>query len=119
MIIKKPNSIAYNNLKILVKQHGKHEIINMQNANQKQKYITGKYDLEVLSLPRLKIDDVEIKQSHTTKIEIPSPDNLHIHSAKERTCSRLFRIASSNHFPYIGAIVPSSRCREIYPFQKW
>jgi Ca-activated chloride channel homolog len=73
LLIKKPNSIAYKNLRVLIKQHGKHEILNIQDANQKQKYIVGKYDLEILSLPRLKINDVEIKQSHTTKIEIPSP----------------------------------------------
>lgn len=73
LFIKKPNSNAYNNLNILIKKHGKQEVIHVQEVDQKQKYLVGKYDLEILTLPRLKIEDVEIKQSHTTKIEIPSP----------------------------------------------
>ena len=49
------------------------ETINVQNFDQIEKYLTGKYDLEILSLPRLKINDVEIKQSSTTTVEIPMP----------------------------------------------
>ena len=33
----------------------------------------GTYDLEILCLPRIKIKDVEISQSHTTTIQIPQP----------------------------------------------
>ncbi len=60
-------------LKCIVRQNGKTETLNVQQFPQVEKYITGTYDLEVLSLPRIYIDDVEIKQSHTTTIEIPLP----------------------------------------------
>jgi len=73
LIVKKPSTNAYNDLKILVKQHLKKDIINIQEIDKSQKYIVGKYDLEILTLPRIKIEEVEIKQSHTTKIEIPAP----------------------------------------------
>ena len=49
------------------------QTINVQDINSKEKYITGKYDLEILTLPRIYVDDVEIKQDYTTKIQIPSP----------------------------------------------
>jgi len=49
------------------------ETLNVQSFTQKTKYLTGIYDLEVLSLPRLKINDVEIKQSYNTTVEIPTP----------------------------------------------
>ena len=38
-----------------------------------EKYIVGEYDLEVLCLPRLKVEKVDIRQSHTTNVEIPMP----------------------------------------------
>jgi len=60
-------------LKCIVRNDGRMETLNVQQFGQTEKYITGKYDLEVLTLPRIYINDVEIKQSHTTSIEIPLP----------------------------------------------
>jgi Ca-activated chloride channel family protein len=60
-------------LKCIIRQDGHMETLNVQHFGQKEKYIIGKYDLEILTLPRIYIDDVEIKQSHTTSIEIPLP----------------------------------------------
>ncbi|MBN1339978.1 MAG: VWA domain-containing protein [Bacteroidales bacterium] len=60
-------------LKCIVRQDGRHETLNIQTFGQTEKYITGVYDLEVLCLPRVIIQDVEIKQSHTTTVEIPVP----------------------------------------------
>ncbi len=60
-------------LKCIVRRDGRMETLNVQLFSQTEKYITGKYDLEVLTLPRIYINDVEIKQSHTTSIEIPLP----------------------------------------------
>jgi len=60
-------------LKCIVRENGKTETLNVQQFPQIEKYITGIYDLEVLSLPRIYIEDVEIKQSHTTTVEIPLP----------------------------------------------
>jgi Ca-activated chloride channel homolog len=36
----------------------------------------GKYDLEVLTLPRIYLNDVEIKQSSTNTIKIPTSGNV-------------------------------------------
>ncbi len=64
---------AARGLQCLVHPKGKMEILNLQYFGQTEKYITGSYDLQVLTLPRLFVPDVEIKQSHTTTIEIPEP----------------------------------------------
>jgi Ca-activated chloride channel homolog len=61
------------NLTAIVRQKDKMETINVQSFNLTEKYLTGKYDLEVLSLPRLYINDVEVSQSSTTTVEIPQP----------------------------------------------
>jgi Ca-activated chloride channel family protein len=63
----------YKDLKILIKEAGKAEILNIQTCGQTEKYIVGNYDLEVLTLPRLVLKDIKIEQSTTTKIEIPKP----------------------------------------------
>lgn len=60
-------------LKCIVRQDGRMETLNVQQFGMTEKYIIGKYDLEVLTLPRIYINDVEIKQSHTTSISIPLP----------------------------------------------
>jgi Ca-activated chloride channel family protein len=60
-------------LKCIVRQNGSMKTLNVQYFGTSEKYITGLYDLEVLTLPRIYIDDVEVKQSHTTSIEIPLP----------------------------------------------
>lgn len=64
---------ASRGLQCLVHPKGSMEILNVQNFGETEKYITGVYDLQVLSLPRLFIPNVEIKQSHTATIEIPEP----------------------------------------------
>jgi len=46
--------------------------LNVQQMNQIDKYIIGKYDVEILTLPRI-YKTVDIKQSSTESIIIPAP----------------------------------------------
>jgi Ca-activated chloride channel homolog len=43
----------------------------VQNLNSSQKYLTGKYHVEVLTLPRMTFNNVSIYQSKETVLEIP------------------------------------------------
>lgn len=63
---------------VLVKKHGDNKSINLQNINSIEKYLIGKYDLEVLTQPRLYLYNVDIGQSSTTTIEIPANGNLQL-----------------------------------------
>jgi len=47
--------------------------INVQNVNSIEKYILGTYDIEVLTLPRVNIYDIDVSQSRTTTVRIPDP----------------------------------------------
>ena len=58
---------------VLVKSKGSERTINTQKINSEIKYLAGTYSLEVLTIPRLYIDNVEIQQSTTTKVDIPRP----------------------------------------------
>jgi Ca-activated chloride channel family protein len=67
------NSNAAKDVKAIIRQKDKMETLNLQSFGETEKYIVGKYDLEVLCLPRLYINDVDIAQSSTTTVEIPQP----------------------------------------------
>jgi Ca-activated chloride channel family protein len=49
------------------------EIINVQTLNSSERYLAGTYDIEILTLPRIKLDNLKIEANNTTKIEIASP----------------------------------------------
>jgi len=72
-LIVKANIQQYKELDFIVRQKGKMPTLNVQNVNYTEKYIVGSYDIEVLTLPRLLINDIDIAQSHTTTVRIPDP----------------------------------------------
>lgn len=63
----------YSDLKCLIKKQGDLNVFHVQNFDETTKYIVGNYDLEILTLPRTIIKNVNIAQSHTTKVFIPDP----------------------------------------------
>jgi Ca-activated chloride channel family protein len=46
--------------------------------NSRERYRTGTYDLEVLTLPRTMINDVVIQQDATTVIQVPQAGTLNL-----------------------------------------
>jgi len=63
----------YNELVVLVRQAGEKKILNVQEIDKIEKYITGEYDLEILTLPRIQVNNLQIQQSELTTIEVPRP----------------------------------------------
>jgi Ca-activated chloride channel family protein len=76
LILKVIGATNYSKLQYIIRQQNQNKTLQVQDANVPEKYIVGKYDLEILSLPRIIQKDVEIKQSYTTTIEIPQPGKL-------------------------------------------
>lgn len=64
--------------KFIVRKSGKSNTLHVQETNTKQKYLTGRYDIEVLTIPRFIIKDIEIKQSETTTINMPETGTANI-----------------------------------------
>lgn len=52
--------------------------VNIQNTNTVGEYLTGTYQIELLSLPRMYLEDVQIKQSQKTSYTIPEPGIVNI-----------------------------------------
>ncbi len=69
-------NIAYSNstknTKAIIKRKGESETLNIQNLNTSEKYITGNYEIEILTLPRYK-ENITIVQSTTTSLSVPKP----------------------------------------------
>jgi len=61
----------YKDLKAIIRKENEVGVLVVQNFDQVQKYITGKYDLEILTLPKTSIKGVNVAQSRTTTVEIP------------------------------------------------
>ena len=60
----------------VVRKAGEMNTLNVQDFGMTEKYIVGKYDLEVLTLPRIHLKNVEIKQSAVNTIKIPTSGSV-------------------------------------------
>jgi len=61
------------NYQAIVRKAGSNETLKVQQLGTNEKYLVGKYDIEVLSLPKVIVKNVEVAQSHTTHVEVPQP----------------------------------------------
>jgi len=66
-------TLSSRNLQAIVRRQGSMETINVQQFGQTENYIIGDYSLEILCLPRIYVEDINIAQSSTTTVEIPVP----------------------------------------------
>ncbi len=60
----------YGVVKCIVRKSGSMETLHVQDFGSSVKYLTGNYDLEILTLPRIYQRNVKVSQSTTTTIEI-------------------------------------------------
>lgn len=77
-------------IQVIVRESGKPDAVNIQPLNKSERYLVGKYDLEILTLPRLNIENVEIGQSSTTTIEIPQSGTLYLSKGKQKVLGSIF-----------------------------
>lgn len=78
LVIKSEGGVQYRDLKFFIRNPRTNKTINVQQIGETEKYITGFYDLEIPVLPHMVLENVEIKQSHTTTIEVPRPGLLNL-----------------------------------------
>jgi Ca-activated chloride channel family protein len=71
------NMSEYKNLKTIVRRKGKLKTIHVLNENKTEKLLVGSYDVEILSLPRIK-KTIDISQGQLTRIDIKSPGKISI-----------------------------------------
>ena len=87
-------SSAINKTKVecIIREKGKTETLNVQQLNTKQRYLTGEYDLEILTLPRI-YETVRVNQSESTNVTIPEP-GLVVLSASSSPYGSIFEVSN-------------------------
>ncbi|MFD2247234.1 vWA domain-containing protein [Pontibacter ruber] len=70
----------YGQLSVIVREQDKDRTLNVQRFGSRHNYLAGKYDLELLTLPRIYMKGVEVKQGETNTITFPPPGQLSIPS---------------------------------------
>ena len=69
-------------LRAIVTREDRPSWYNAQGLNIPQEYLTGNYEVEVLTVPRVKITNVRISTGEETLLDIPSPGIVNLdHSA--------------------------------------
>ena len=64
---------AYRKFNAIIRKQNDPNTLNVQDFNSTERYLVGKYDLEILTLPRIYLTEIDISQSKTTTIQIPTP----------------------------------------------
>lgn len=85
----------WGDVQVRVTQKGQSRTLNIQDVNDVQKYIVGEYDLEILTLPRIYINNVNIQQSEYSYIDIEGSGLLD-YRAFQKTIGQLFVLNDEN-----------------------
>ena len=73
-----PSGLEHKGVKFIIRKVGHTETLNIQEVFEPQKYLIGKYDLEIFTLPRTYIKGVNIRQSKTTAVKVARPGLVNI-----------------------------------------
>jgi Ca-activated chloride channel family protein len=90
-------------IKCIVRKDGETKTLYQQPFNLSQKYIDGTYDLEILTLPRIYMDDITIKQDQTFPIEIAHPGTLEMRIGKYAVGS-IFLINEKGEYEWLYSL---------------
>ena len=90
-----------------IMQSGSNTTLNTQKISETDKYIVGKYDLEILTLPRIYIT-TDIEQSSTSTINISAPGFLN-YSAGQSVVGQIFAQNSNGSWDWICNLDENSR----------
>ena len=104
---------AYDREKILVRRANSSETINIHEIGNVGKYLVGKYDLEIPIYPLMLINDVEIKQSYTTTIEIPDPGYVTF-SAHQPGAGALYQMTPKGEQVWVMNLLENRKSQGFY-----
>ena len=61
---------------ILIRPHGESELLASQPINATRRYLAGNYDIEVLSLPVIRLNNIALRDGSNISLQIPVPGQL-------------------------------------------
>lgn len=80
------------NYPVIVRQHGQTAVLNIQQMGESLTYSAGDYDIEVLSTPPLRIDNINIQNNSLTELTIPLPGIVNVQKPKMVCTGSIFQI---------------------------
>lgn len=86
-------------IRVVIRDVKTKQILNVQNLNSTEKYIVGKYEMDILTLPKIHTY-IEIIPAKTTTISIPSSGELKIQSLEAGDGS-IFLVNENNPLEWI------------------
>jgi len=104
-------SKEYGNLQAVIRKSGESQTLHHQPVDILEKYLAGKYDIEVLTRPRLYFRNVEIKAGQTTEIPIAEPGILNVVNMTDGFAS-LYVIDAQGQPTFVENITPSKEKSE-------
>jgi Ca-activated chloride channel family protein len=97
-------------LNFIVREEDECDIINVQSFKDKVKYLVGTYDIEILTLPKIKMS-VDVEQSENFVINIPAPGLVTFRNPGEGFGSVYTNIKSE--FSLVYSFTPESISKSI------
>jgi Ca-activated chloride channel family protein len=74
--LKAGEGAIYRDLQCIIRKVNEMQTLDVMSFKETRKLIVGKYDLEILTLPRTYLKAVDVAQSHTTTIKIDEPGTV-------------------------------------------
>ena len=94
LVVKTKDGHQYRDIQFIVRKAGEPKTLNMQTMYNEEKYLVGKYDIEIPILPRIYKNNVEINQSETTTVLIPRQGIVTLIKASTGYGSIYYRISN-------------------------
>lgn len=74
---------GYRNLRATVRDARTGELVGIHEFNTQKRYLTGTYDIEVLTTPVMRFNEVKVEQGKVARIQIPQPGQVNLVSNTE------------------------------------
>lgn len=68
-------------VKTVIRKAGSSEVVNIVDVQYKEKYLVGNYDIEILTLPPVRIANTVVSPDELTTISVSSPGVLNINAS--------------------------------------
>lgn len=94
------NATIMYNIDIRIMQSGNPKTLNTQKINETDKYLVGKYDIEILTLPRI-YQTVNVEQDDLTQIDILAPGKFTFSGSKQIS-GQIFLIKDNGDLEWVS-----------------
>jgi len=113
LYLKISGNMAYPWLKAIVKKKGDCDVLYDQSFNRPQRYLTGFYDVEVLTTPRMVFKNINISQNNTTTLDVPGPGLLQL-SLRSDVKGSLFLQKEDNSYEWVADLPENRGNHDLY-----